>query len=222
MTLPVLTIGNKNYSSWSMRPWLALHWAGIAFTEEMVTLGEVGARPTATLRAASPSGLVPVLALPSGTPIHDSLAIAQWAAEVAPDAGLWPQERIARARTWSAVAEMHSGFAALRRNLPMNLRRRTGPRTWDEATRADIARIFALWDELKGAINPHGPWLNGARAGIVDAFFAPVATRLRTYAVPLTPVAEAWSETLFTDRAFAAWDAAAACETAVIAGTDAA
>jgi glutathione S-transferase len=199
-----------------------LKWAGVEFEERIIPLGDRGARPTDVLLGASPTGLVPVLTLENGVRINDSLAICQWAAETKPDAGLWPKDPNARAQTWSAVCEMHSGFVALRRDLPMNVRRRTGPRVWGEDTERQISRVLALWGDLKSSINPEGPWLNGVRPGIVDAFYAPVATRLRTYAVPLTDTADRWTDALFTDASFATWDVAAAAETWTIGETDAA
>lgn len=218
MTRPVLYIGNKNYSSWSMRPWLALKWAGIEFDERVLPLGAVGYGKSKIpeILAVSPSGRVPALHLDGGV-IWDSLAICEWAAEQAPS--LWPADPLTRATARSAAAEMHSGFAALRGAASMNLRRRTPPRAWSEDVRADISRIEGLWDACRASFGAGGPWLFGARC-IADAMFAPVCTRFRTYAIELGPVAAAYCETVFADPDFRDWDAAASAETWTIPSAD--
>jgi glutathione S-transferase len=121
---PILYIGNKNYSSWSMRPWLAMKWAGIGFQEQMVPLGPRGKGEHPAILAISPSGTVPALELRDGERIWDTMAICEWAHEMAPNAGLWPKDPIARALARSASAEMHAGFGALRQEMPMNIRRK--------------------------------------------------------------------------------------------------
>lgn len=206
MPAPVLHIGNKNYSSWSLRPWLALTWAEIAFEENIIPLGGegYGRSEIAAIRAVSPSGRVPALQLGEVT-LQESLAICEWAAEQAP--GLWPEDALARAQARSAACEMHAGFAALRRDMSMNIRRRLKAEPdWPADTRADLSRLFALWDD---ALARHGgPFLFGARS-IADAMFAPVATRLRTYAVKAPLFAQAYCSTIFTDSAFQQWERAA-------------
>lgn len=219
MTGLVLAIGNKNYSSWSMRPWLALRWGQIAFTEQVIELGPRYGRPNPDILALSDSGRVPVLILADGTRLHESLAICEWAAEQAP--ALWPADPVLRALARSASAEMHAGFAALRRELPMNLRRRKEGHAVTEAAGADIARIEALWQGLRARSASLGPWLCGTRS-VVDAMFAPVATRFRTYGTALSPVSQAWCDTVLADPDFRAWDEAAAAETWTIPETDAA
>lgn len=220
--MTTLWIGDKNYSSWSMRPWLALRWAGIAFAERAIVLGPRYGRPNPEILAVSPSGRVPALVLADATQIWDSLAICEWAAETAPDAGLWPQDRTARAVARAATAEMHSGFAALRQTYPMNLRRKaTPPRADVSAAAADVARIEALWGDLRTRFGAGGPYLFGARPGIVDAFFTPVATRFRTYGVRLSGAAEDYAQALLANPDFRDWDAAAHAETTTIAETDA-
>jgi glutathione S-transferase len=217
-----LHIGDKNYSSWSMRPWLALTWAGIGFEEQVIPLGPRFGRPNPDILAVSPSGRVPALTLEDGTQIWDSLAICEWAAEAAPDAGLWPQDATARAIARAATAEMHAGFSALRQTYPMNLRRRGAPlRTDASAAQADVARIEALWSDLRARFGAGGPFLFGARPCVADAFFTPVATRFRSYGVRLGPPAQAYAEALLADPAFRAWDEAARSETTTIAETDA-
>jgi len=146
MPAPVLHIGNKNYSSWSLRPWLALKWGAIAFEENLIPLGGegYGRSEIAAIRAVSPSGRVPALQLGEVT-LYESLAICEWAAEQAP--GLWPSDALARAEARSVACEMHAGFAALRRDLSMNVRRRLGAEPdWPADTRADLERLFALWE----------------------------------------------------------------------------
>lgn len=209
MASPVLYIGNKNYSSWSMRPWLALKWGGIAFDERIIPLGGegYGRSQIKEVRAVSPSGRVPALHV-GGAVIYESLAICEWAAEQAPQ--LWPPDPITRALARSAATEMHAGFAALRRDLSMNVRRRlTSPPPLPEDTRADLSRLFELWSGLISQSG--GPFLFGARS-IADAMFAPVATRLRTYAIEAPHTAQAYCATIFADPAFQEWERAAIAE----------
>ncbi len=210
--MPVLSIGNKNYSSWSMRPWLALTWGGVAFEERVLPLGMrgYGKSQMPDILAASPSGRVPALDLGGGVVIWDSLAICEWAAEQAPS--LWPEDAQARALARSAAAEMHAGFAGLRREAPMNLRRRskTAPALSHEA-QMDIARIEELWIMLRQKYASDGPYLFGMRT-IADAFYAPLASRFRTYALPLSPLCQSYANTLFADPAYRAWDEAAKAE----------
>lgn len=209
--MPTLHIGNKNYSSWSMRSWLALAWAGLAFEERVMPLGMTGYGKSKMpdILAASPSGRVPALKLESGAVIWDSLAICEWAAERAP--ALWPADAEARAVARAATAEMHAGFQALRRDAPMNLRRRAASRDWSGDLLGDIARIEEMWADCRARFGAGGPFLFGART-IADAFYAPVATRFRTYAISLSPAAQAYCEAIFADPAFASWDKAAAAE----------
>lgn len=210
--MPVLYIGNKNYSSWSLRPWLALTWAGIAFEERVIPLGGpgYGRGRIPEIRAVSPTGRVPALDL-GELVIWDSLSICEWAAETAPSAGLWPADARARAICRSVTCEMHAGFGALRRDLSMNLRRRTAPKQWASDTADDLARVDELWRTTRARWGQGGPFLFGART-IADAFYAPVVTRLRTYGVPLSPDAAAYSEAVLADPAFRAWEAAAEAE----------
>ncbi|HVY02789.1 MAG TPA: glutathione S-transferase family protein [Caulobacterales bacterium] len=214
-----LHIGNKNYSSWSLRPWLALRWGAIAFDETLLRLGEEGhgTQQNKAVLAVSPSGRVPCLH-DGDLIVHDSLAICEWAAERAP--ALWPEDGDARALARAAAAEMHSGFADLRRALPMNIKRRmTRAPDWDDATRRDIARVISLWSELRTRFGGHQPYLFGART-IADAFFAPVAARFRTYAVTLPTAAQAYCETIFADDAFKEWERAAEEEVWGLPGAD--
>jgi glutathione S-transferase len=218
---PTIYIGNKNYSSWSLRPWLALKWAGIPVEERIIPLGEdgFGTGQTASILAVSPSGCVPVLHL-GETRIWDSLAICEWAAESKPDAGLWPSDRTLRAVCRSVTCEMHSGFGAMRRDLSMNIRRRTTARNWPQDTLADIARVQALWTNVRREHGAGGPFLFGSRT-LADAFFVPVATRFRTYGVALDEVAREYVATLLNDAAFLEWERAAESEPWTLARTDA-
>jgi glutathione S-transferase len=215
---PILFIGNKNYSSWSMRPWLALHWGGIAFEEVMIPLGPRGMGPNPDILAVSPSGTVPALRLPDGTQIWDTMSICEWAYEQAPN--LWPTDAIARALARSASAEMHAGFAPVRQEMPMNLKRRKIGHALSDAAKANVARIDSLLGGLLERFDTvKSGWLFG-RPTIADAFYAPVATRFRTYRVALSPQVQNWCETLFADPHFADWERAALAETWAIPETD--
>ena len=209
MTRPVLYIGNKNYSSWSMRPWLALKWGAIAFEDKIIPLGGdgYGRSQIKEVRDVSPSGRVPALHV-GGSVIYESLAICEWAGEQAPS--LWPADALVRAGARAASSEMHAGFASLRRDMSCNIRRRVKSEPdWPADTRADLDQLFALW----GRVLKHygGSFLFGQRS-IADAMFAPVCTRLRTYAVTIPDFAQAYCDTIFADTAFQAWERAGEAE----------
>jgi glutathione S-transferase len=190
-----LYIGNKNYSSWSMRPWVLLRQAGIPFEEVMVRFDSFASDSAfkRSLRGVNPVGKVPVL-VDNGFAVWDTLAIAEYLAERFPEHPLWPLDGQARARARSVCAEMHSGFAALRSACPMNIEASladTGRLIWRDqpGVRADMARLCGLWGELLAAQpekmpDGSGPLLFG-QFSIADAFFAPVCMRLKTYALPL-------------------------------------
>jgi glutathione S-transferase len=218
--LLTLFIGNKNYSSWSMRPWLALHWAGIAFEEELIPLGPRGAARSEAIFAVSPSGTVPALKLLKGDTIWDTMSICEWAHEQAPHANLWPVDPIARALARSASAEMHSGFGPLRQEMPMNIKRRKESHALSDAAKANVARVDALLSALIKRFDTSGTgWIFGHRT-IADAFYAPVATRFRTYNVVLSPLTQKWCDTLFADPAFQAWEKDAQAEVWTLEETD--
>jgi glutathione S-transferase len=186
-----LYIGNKNYSSWSMRPWVLMRQVGIVFEEVMVRFDGFGPESQfkQTMRALHPSAKVPVL-LDGDLVIWDSLAIAEYLADRFPQHGLWPQSPRARARARSVCAEMHSGFADLRRACPMNIEAKlpeVGERVWreDPRVREDLQRLVKMWTALLNESG--GPMLFGT-FGIADAFYAPVVMRLRTYALPVPEV----------------------------------
>jgi len=194
-----LYIGNKNYSSWSMRPWVLMTQAGIDFEEVLVPFDTMAddAPFKTTMRALSPAGLVPLL-VEGELVVWDTLAIAEYLAERFPDRQLWPADRHQRARARSLCAEMHAGFGALRSHCGMNIEAElaeVGARVLREqpAVRTDLARIVQMWSELLAAHG--GPMLFG-EFGIADAYFAPVAMRIVTYALPVPPAIAAYIERL--------------------------
>jgi glutathione S-transferase len=207
-----LYIGNKNYSSWSLRPWLLLRQAGIAFTERRLRLEtDPGSDFKKTLLALAPSGRVPLLVDDDGFAVWDSLAIAEYVAELHPDKRLWPADRRQRARARSLCAEMHAGFSALRNRCPMNIEAslpEVGARMseWPDLA-ADLARIDAMWREQLEASG--GPFLFGAAFGIVVAYYAPVCSRIRTYALPVSAAAKAYVDRIHALPAMQEWSAAA-------------
>lgn len=206
----VLYITNKTYSSWSMRSWLALTAAGIAFEEKLVPFDLPGGN--AQIKAISPSGRVPVLRHGEVT-VWESLAIIDYAAELHPEAGLWPSGPAARARARSISMEMHGGFQALRNACPMNLRRPVSRLKVSSEVLADVARIDAIWREsldLSG-----GPFLFGAFSA-ADAMYAPVVSRFTTYGLMQDEVLLAYMDRVRTHPAWLAWCAGAARETAVV------
>jgi glutathione S-transferase len=206
--MPKLYIGNKNYSSWSMRPWVLLKQADIAFEEVKVRFDsfDSGSVFRNTMDALTPVGKVPLL-VDDGFVVWDTLAIAEYLAEKFPDKNLWPQNTQARARARSICAEMHSGFAALRSACPMNIEASLpdmGQLIWRDkpAVRADVARIVAMWDEL---LTQHsGPMLFG-KFSIADAYYAPVAMRLKTYALPVPASITAYISRLCAIPGVKAW-----------------
>ncbi|MEA2837427.1 MAG: glutathione S-transferase [Bradyrhizobium sp.] len=208
-----LVIGNKNYSSWSMRPWLALKAANVAFDEVSIPLYTGDADKQRILKF-SRSGKVPVL-VDGDVTIWDSLAIIEYAAERFPQAGLWPADAAARAHARSVSAEMHSGFAALRDECGMNLHRPVGAKALSADALADIARIQESWAECRERYGKLGPYLFGACSG-ADAMYAPVVHRFRTYAIDVTPVVRHYMETMMALPAFQQWTRAGLAETLVI------
>ena len=195
-----LVIGNKNYSSWSLRPWLAMRHLGLEFDEIIIPLD----RPetAASIARHTPAGRVPVL-IDRGLHVWESLAILEHLAERHPE--LWPKPIEQRARARSLAAEMHAGFAALRSALPMNLRASGRKVAIEAATAADIHRIESIWSDAAG------PFLFGP-FGAVDAMFAPVATRFRTYGVPLEGTARAYAAALLDHPAMRRWQEGARAE----------
>lgn len=205
---PTLVIGSKNTSSWSLRAWLVMQLSGAEFDEVLIPLG--GADTARRIREHSPTGKVPLLKCEDG-PIWDSLAISEYIAECYPEAYLWPRGEAARALARSVCAEMHSGFVALRSNMPMDLQRHQPLAKVPAEVEADIARIVELWTLCRQRFGQDGPFLFG-HASIADAFYAPVATRFRSYAVELPPLAKAYVDTIYQWAAFQPWLKAALAE----------
>jgi glutathione S-transferase len=210
-----LYIGNKNYSSWSMRPWVLLTQAGIPFEEKMVRFDSFDAQSQfkSVVAAINPVGKVPVL-VDDGFAVWDTLAIAEYLAERFPEKRLWPADPKARARARSVCAEMHSGFGSLRNHCPMNIEAslpEVGRIVWrDQAgVRADIARLEAMWT---GLLAGHGGPLLFGDFGVADAYFAPVCSRIRTYALPVSPVVQAYVDRVLALPALQAWTQQALAE----------
>ena len=212
MTLK-LAIGNKNYSSWSMRPWLALRANHIPFEEILISLysGEADKR---RILDFTRSGKVPVL-VDGDVTIWDSLAIIEYIAERFPEKQLWPQQASHRAHARSISAEMHSGFAALRNECGMNLHRPVGAIELSAEARANIARVQEIWGECRTRYGKSGPFLFGDFTA-ADAMFAPVVHRFRTYAVAVTAEAQRYMDTMMMHPAFQEWTKAGLAETIVI------
>jgi glutathione S-transferase len=201
----ILAVASKNYSSWSLRPYLALAHTGQPFREVVIALDEPGT--AANIAQYSPSGRLP--ALRHGMiAIWDSLAICEYLAETFPQARLWPQEREARAVARSVVAEMHSGFSNLRQNMTMDLRARKPGQGRAPGVAEDIARIQALWNDCRARFGQGGPFLFG-HFTIADAFYAPVVTRFVTYGVELDAVSRAYRDTILELPALKTWTEAA-------------
>ncbi len=203
-----LVIGNKNYSSWSLRPWIAMTAAGIAFDEILIPLYEPGSREQ--ILKYSPAGKVPVL-IEGDLYVWESLAILEHLAERFPDAKLWPADARARSHARAVAAEMHAGFAALRRACTMNLWLPPKPRPQSEEVLADAARIDALWRDCCARFGGDGPFLFGA-FGAADAMYAPVVARFHHYGLPASGEARAYMEAVMALPAWRQWCDAAAAE----------
>jgi len=212
MTLK-LVIGNKNYSSWSMRPWLALRANNIPFEEVFVSL-YTGAADKQRILNFSRAGKVPIL-IDGDVAVWDSLAIIEYAAERFPEKRLWPEHPAHRAHARAISAEMHSGFAALRNECGMNLHRPVRAIELSDEARANITRIEEIWAECRKRYGQSGPFLFGS-FGAADAMFAPVVHRFRTYAVAVSKETQAYMDTMQALPAFAEWTKAGLAETIVI------
>ena len=217
-----LYIGNKNYSSWSMRPWVLMRQAGIDFQEVMVRFDSFGpdSEFKRVVAGINPNGKVPVLT-DDGFPVWDTLAIAEYLAERFPDRHLWPEDAKARARARSVCAEMHSGFSALRSHCPMNIEAslpQVGALVWRDKpdVRADVQRIVAMWTEL---LEQHGGPMLFGEFSIADAYYAPVCMRLRNYGLPVPgritdyirrvcalPGVKAWMDDALQEHDFVVFD----------------
>jgi glutathione S-transferase len=201
-----LVIGNRNYSSWSLRAWLALSWLGVPFREVLVRMSVPSFKTE--VAKLGPHGRVPILKVGDLT-VWDSLSICEYAAEVTGRG--WPLDAAARAVARSVSAEMHSGFTALRAQWPMNARARGRRTPSTTALESDIARIDALWSDCRRRFGAAGPWLFGERC-IADAMYAPIVLRFNTYGVPPSPVSRDYVATVLADDHLQRWMRAAADE----------
>ena len=203
-----LIIGNKNYSSWSFRPWLAMKAAGIAFEETLISLEAADFKARVT--ALSAAGRVPVL-IDGDVLVWESLAILEYLADKFPTAGLWPRDAGARAHARAISSEMHAGFVPLRRHLPMNMWRSVKPRLLDDSVKADVARIEAIWSGCRTNFGDGGAFLFG-RFSSADAMYAPVVARFLTYQPKLSAVAQDYCAAVRAHPLVANWYALAAKE----------
>jgi len=212
-----LVIGNKNYSSWSLRGWLMARIAGIEFEEVVVPLDLPETQPT--IRKYSPSGRVPVL-MHRGLAVWESLAIGEYLNDIKPEAGLWPSSVAARAHARSISTEMHAGFAELRDKMPMNIRASYPAKARTSTVRGEIERITSIWRDCRKRFSGASPKDDGFLFGQIsaaDAMFAPVVTRLKTYSVPLDSDTDAYCKAVLAYPAMKEWMDAAKNEPWLIA-----
>jgi glutathione S-transferase len=203
MTLQ-LFIGNKNYSSWSMRPWIAMKVAGIPFEETVISLNAPDFKPR--LLTVSGTGKVPTL-VDGDVRVWESLAILEYLAEKFPDAGLWPKDKAARAHARVVATEMHGGFIPLRRLMPMNMWRPVIKRELTPDAAANVTRIEQMWADCRARYGKNGPFLFGG-FGAADAMYAPVVARFHTYAVDVSATTRAYMDAVMTLAAWREWHAA--------------
>jgi glutathione S-transferase len=199
-----LFIGNKNYSSWSMRPWIAMKVAGIPFEETVISLNAPDFKPR--LLAVSGTGKVPTL-VDGDVKVWESLAILEYLAEQFPDAGLWPKEKAARAHARVVATEMHGGFIPLRKLLPMNMWRPVIKRELTPDAVANVKRIEEMWADCRGRYGSSGPFLFGG-FGAADAMYAPVVARFHTYAVDVSATTRGYMDAVMALPAWREWHAA--------------
>ena len=207
-----LVIANKNYSSWSLRPWLAMTMADLDFDETMILLDTPDTRKQ--IAEHSKAGRVPILRHGKVT-IWETLAILEYLAEAFPEKNLWPKAKAARAVARAISNEMHAGFSGLRNACPMNLRRPQKPVALNDETRADIARIEEIWRDCRKTYGKGGKFLFGKFCN-ADAMFAPVVTRFDTYAIPVAKDTRAYLDTVLATKAFQKWKSAALKETWIL------
>jgi glutathione S-transferase len=200
-----LVIGNKNYSSWSLRPWFAMKVAGIPFEETVISLNDPDFKPT--LLRLTPAGKVPVL-IDDDVHVWESIAILEYLADRFPQRALWPADPRARAHARAIAAEMHAGFMPLRRTCPMNLWRPVKARELSDDAKANVARIDAMWSECRTRFGGAGPFLFGTFTA-ADAMYAPVVARFHTYAVAVSGAARAYMQAIMDSPAWAQWRSAA-------------
>ena len=212
MADPKLIIGNKRYSSWSLRPWLVMTHFGLPFEEVLVPLDTPEFKPT--VLKYSPSGKVPCL-VAGDIAVHETLAIIEYLAESHPEHAIWPRDRAARALARALACEMHAGFTGLRSACPMNLRKHFAFKDRGPAAAADVARIEAAWRDARVRFGAAGSFLFGEFSA-ADAMFAPVVTRLDTYGWPVAADTRAYMDAVLALPAFRAWKAGADAETAIV------
>jgi glutathione S-transferase len=211
MTLKLI-IGNKNYSSWSLRPWIAMKVAGIPFDEQVIPLYQPGSREQ--ILKYSPAGKVPVL-IDGDQHVWESLAILEYLAEKFPKAGIWPADARARCHARTVATEMHAGFQALRKHCPMNLWLPVKKRPQPDEVLNDVRRIDEIWSDCRARFGQGGAFLFGA-FGAADAMYAPVVTRLHSYGLDVGEVSRTYMGTVMALPAFAEWRAAALKEPSVM------
>jgi glutathione S-transferase len=200
-----LIIGNKNYSSWSFRPWIALKAAGIAFDETVIPIYVAGSKDK--FLSHSPVGKVPIL-IDGAVTVWESLAILEYIADKFPDAGLWPKDAALRAHARAIATEMHGGFQPLRKHLPMNMWRPVIKRPLTSEAAANVARLDAMWSECRSKYGSGGQFLFGS-FGAADAMYAPVVSRLHTYDVTVSAASRAYMDAVMATPAWQEWYAAA-------------
>lgn len=212
-----LIIGNKNYSSWSLRPWIAMRHAGIPFEEELVPLYEPGSRDK--VLKYSPTGTVPCL-VDGDLTVWESLAILDYLADKFPDKNLWPSDLKARGLARAISSEMHAGFAPLRQHCPMNMRRdRSKPRELTQQVKANVERIDAIWAQARARYGAGGPFLFGAFSN-ADAMYAPVVSRFASYSIPVSAVSQSYMDAVMALPAWKEWEEAGRAEPMVMAGNE--
>jgi|EndMetStandDraft_6_1072998.scaffolds.fasta_scaffold112135_2 glutathione S-transferase len=211
-----LIIANKNYSSWSMRPWLAAKHAGIGFEEQIIWLRQP--QTSTNIKTISAAGKVPIL-IHGDILVHESIAILEYLAELAP--ALWPQDKEARAHARSVGAEMHAGFMPLRKNCPMNIKRRPKAIALDTETLASVERVVDLFVDCRARFGGGGDFLFGAAFNNADAMFAPVVNRLHVYDIKVPASVRHYMDAVMATPMWREWEEAALKETEVIADIDA-
>jgi len=210
-----LLIGNKCYSSWSLRPWLLMRVAGIAFTEQLVPLDEPGFKEAVFAAAPGSGGTLPMV-VDGDIAVWETLAICEYLHDTYPQAGIWPRDKAARAQARAVSSEMHAGFMELRSACPMNLGKRFAGRDRGPGVARDVERITGLWRHARERFGDGGPFLYGEFSA-ADAMYAPVVTRLDTYGIAVDPVSQDYMQAVLALPAYREWLAAALVEPWVVA-----
>lgn len=210
-----LLIGNKCYSSWSLRAWLLMRASGIAFSEQLVLLDEPGFKEAIFAAAPGSGGTVPTL-VDGEIAVWETLAICEYLHDAQPHAGIWPRDKAARAHARAISSEMHAGFTALRSACPMNLGKRFATRDRGPGVARDVERLTTLWRQARERFGAGGPFLYGAFSA-ADAMFAPVVTRLDTYGIAVDPVSQGYMRAILALPAYREWLAAALVEPWIVA-----